>query len=224
MYEENLFSHNWLIKRLINKNVAASIPLMKGTLIDLGCGESPFKHEILPFVDCYIGLDWINSLHNGNVDVFVDLNCPLPFANESAHTVISFEVLEHICEPQKMLNESYRILKSGGHLILSVPFMWWVHEAPWDYFRYTRYGLIYLLEKAGYIDIQISETSGFWEQWVLKMNYQSKRLIGGSKLRRTVMKSLLLPFWFFSQHLSLFLTRYWPAKEETAGYFVIAKK
>lgn len=82
-----------------------------------------------------------------------DLNKPLPIENECANTIVSISVLEHLSNPQLTLNESFRILKSGGFAFLQVPFQWMVHEAPFDFFRYTPYGLKLLLSNAGYENI-----------------------------------------------------------------------
>jgi len=132
--------------------------LIKGRVVDLGCGTAPYKSDILKVANEYIGVDWENGLHNQfNVDVFSDLTKPLPFPQAYADTVVSFQVMEHLPEPGFFLKECYRILKCGGVIILTVPFMWHVHEAPHDYYRYTRYGLKYLLEKTGFIEVNIYE-------------------------------------------------------------------
>ena len=133
--------------------------------------------------------------------------------------------MEHLCEPQIFLNESYRILKKDGTIILSVPWMWWIHEAPYDYFRYTPYGLKYMFEKAGYRDIHIQPTTGFFSMWFLKMNYFSLKWIKGSKIRRALTKAFLIPFWYTAQKLAPWLDslhRGWSL--ESAGFFVVAKK
>ena len=80
-----------------------------------------------------------------------------------------------------MLNEAFRILKPGGAIVLQVPWQWRVHEAPHDYFRYTPYGLKYLFEKAGFVDVVVEPQSGFFTMWILKMNYFSTRFIRGPR-------------------------------------------
>ena len=105
--------NNFLIYS-INKKIAQSLPY-KGRVIDLGCGTAPYKHDILKIADEYIGVDWESSLHDqSQVDVFADLCKPLPFPDEHADTVVSFQVLEHLPEPELFLSECYRILKRGG--------------------------------------------------------------------------------------------------------------
>ena len=151
---------NFLIHQ-INQEIVKSLPY-EGGVIDLGCGTAPYKEHILKVADRYIGVDWENSLHDqSNVDVFANLCETLPFDNNYTDTVVSFQVMEPLSEPSFFLSECYRILKSGGIIFITVPFMWHVHEEPHDYFRYTRYGLEYLLKKTGFIDIEIKENTGY---------------------------------------------------------------
>lgn len=224
MYEVDYFSHNWGIKRAANKILSQKLRMLKGKVADLGCGLRPFEMEILKYADIYTGVDWANSLHDTKADIIADLNQPLSIESQSFDSIVSFEVLEHLCEPQMMLKEANRILKKGGVLILSMPFQWWVHEEPWDYQRFTRYGLEYQLKKAGFTDIIIEERTGFWLMWILKLNYQSMRLIRGPRLVKKTTKNLLVPFWFSNQWTAMYLDTIWREDKETAGYVVTARK
>lgn len=197
----------------------------KGTLYDLGCGEAPYKKYFLQYCDEYVGVDWGDSLHKIEANIVANLNEPLPIEDEKADTVVSLSVLEHLCEPQIFLNECFRILKKEGTLILEVPWMVWIHEEPHDYFRYTPYGLKYMLKKAGFKDIHVQPTTGFFTMWFIKMNYFSLRWIKGSKLRKKLTKFMLLPFWYLAQIVAPKLDslhRGW--SKETQGFFVVAKK
>lgn len=199
--------------------------LFNGVLYDLGCGESPYKDFFLNHVCQYIGVDWSYSYHNTKADITANLNEPLPIASDVADTVVSFSVLEHLCEPQTMLNEAIRILKPGGTMLLQVPWQWWIHEAPYDYFRYTPYGLRYMFEKAGFIDVIVEPQAGFFTMWILKMNYFSSRFVCGTKTLRCLIKLTLLPIWCLGQLAAPFLDkldRNWDA--ETSSYIVTAKK
>ena len=218
------FDHNWGMKRALNKKIMQEFKKIKGSVIDLGCGLQPFKLDILKFADTYTGVDWANSFHDVKADIIADLNQPLDIESQSFDSVVSFEVLEHLCEPQIMLKEANRILKKDGVLLLSMPFQWWVHEEPWDYQRFTRYGLEYQLKKAGFTDIAIEETTGFWLMWILKLNYQLTRLVRGPRLLKLTAKIFLVPFWFISQWLAIYLDKVWHEDKETAGYVVTARK
>lgn len=224
MYREIKSSHNWLIKKSINDCVKAELPRFLGIVVDLGCGSRPFEEDILRYASNYIGVDWSNTLHTLQAEIVADLNEPLPIPSESADHIVSFEVMEHLREPAIMLSEAFRILRTGGTITASAPFQWWLHEAPWDYYRYTCYGHQYLFEKAGFVDINVQATTGFWTTWFLKFNYQSTRLIRGSRWRRVLVRAMLVPIWWMNQQLARVLDRQWKAEEETAGYFVTARK
>ncbi|TBR40140.1 MULTISPECIES: class I SAM-dependent methyltransferase [Dyella] len=224
MYPERRTTHNWLIKKRINDLIAATLPSVRGVVLDLGCGPKPFGEDFLSVADHYYGIDWANSLHEFRGDVLADLNRPLPIASESIDNVVSLEVIEHLKEPQVMMREAERILKRGGQFIVSAPFQWWVHEAPWDYQRFTRYGLEYQLSKAGFVDISVQATTGFWSMWLLKLNYQTLRLVRGPLLVRRIARSLLVPFWWLNQMAGRLLDAISHDDRETAGYFATARK
>ncbi len=225
MHKVNYLTNNWLAIKTNNKILKKNLKNLKGTVYDLGCGERPYEQDILKIADSYIGVDWGDTLHKLKADIVADLNKPLPIDSEVAETVTSFQVMEHLCEPQIMLNEAFRILKKEGNIILTVPFQWWVHEAPYDYFRYTLYGLRYMFEKAGFKDIEIAPSTGFFSMWILKMNYFSARLIKGPKLIRLIFRAIMIPIWYVFQILAPLLDKLDRNPElETSGYTVVAKK
>lgn len=224
MHKINYLSHNWLALKINNRTVSNHSNLYTGTVYDLGCGTRPYEPDILKFADRYIGVDWSNTLHGLQADIVADLNKHLPIEDEVADAVVSFQVMEHLCEPQVMLNEAFRILKQGGKILLTVPFQWHVHEAPYDFYRYTRHGLEYMFAKSGFVDVQVKEASGFWSMWLLKFNYQTVRLARGPLPIRFVLRTSMLPLWLFNQWVAPMLDNFWPAPAETAGYVVTARK
>jgi len=217
--------YNWLAYQTNDYFLEKYTSLYKGSVYDLGAGESPYKGFFLQHADQYFAVDWGGSYHGTKVDITADLNKPLPIESEVADTVVSLSVMEHLCEPQIMLNEAFRILKPNSAIVLQVPWQWWIHEAPYDFFRYTPYGLKYLFEKAGFVDVVVEPQSGFFTMWVLKMNYFSQRFILGPRLLRLVIKTLLLPLWYLGQKAAPLLDKLdknWAL--EASGYFVTAKK
>jgi len=91
------------------------------------------------------------SLHgNLHVDVFLDLERPLPFGDGHFQTILLSDVLEHVYRPWSLWREMNRILKPGGKIIGNTPFYYWVHEAPHDYFRFTEYGLARMASDTGF--------------------------------------------------------------------------
>lgn len=220
----NRLAHNWLIYDINDRFLESSVDVLKGHLYDLGCGEMPYRDWLSRYVETYTGVDWAESLHDVRADILADLNAPLPIESAVADTVVSFSVMEHLREPQMFLNETFRILKSGGAMILQVPFMWSVHEAPHDFYRYTSYGLRYMFEKAGFSDIQVRAQTGFWVMWTLKLNYQLRRAEKGVWPVRQLIRLFLRAFWAIDQRVAPVLDRVWKSEEETAGYFVVARK
>lgn len=198
---------------------------MKGVVYDLGCGERPYESFVLKNAKEYIGVDWSKTLHDLKADLFFDLNEIFPLDSNKIDTVMSISVMEHLYNPQLFLNEIYRILKPEGTLLLQVPFQWYIHEAPFDYFRYTEYGLKYLIKNAGFDDIFIEATSGFWISWILKINYIIYGVISiFPKIVRIFIHCILTPLFVLNQWIAYFLDKIYKYTPETAGYIVIAKK
>jgi len=226
MHKFSYLQNNWLVLK-INNDITKRYckQYIKGTVYDLGCGERPYEEDILKAADKYIGVDWSGTLHNLKADIVSDLNKPLPIDSEIAATVTSFPVMEHLYEPQTMLNEAYRILKSGGNILITVPFQWWVHEAPHDYFRYTPYGLKYMFENSGFTVIKVIPSSGFFVMWILKMNYFSSRFIRGPRPLKWILKLIMTPIWFILQCIAPILDKLDRHPElEAGGYTVTARK
>ena len=114
----------------------------RGRLIDLGCGTVPLYAAYEPFITENVCVDWGGTTHSSlYVDQECDLAGDLPFANCDFDTIILSDVLEHIPQPEGLWREMARILAPGGRVLLSVPFLYWVHEAPHDYYRYTEFAL-----------------------------------------------------------------------------------
>ena len=175
----NRKAHNWLSYKIGDECLVENSSKIRGHIYDLGCGEMTYKLWLLNYADTYTGVDWGSTLHELKANILADLNRPLPIENEVADTVISLSVIEHLCEPQCMLNETFRILKPKGYFLLQVPWQWHIHEAPYDFFRYTPFALKYMLAKAGFEEIEVKPQSGFFTMWFTKLNYFSLRLIRG---------------------------------------------
>jgi SAM-dependent methyltransferase len=150
--------------------------------------------------------------------VFADLTKRLPLDDASAGTVVSFQVMEHLAEPRTFLQECHRLLRPEGRLHLTVPFMWRVHEAPHDFYRYTPYGLEHLLAKAGFTEVSVQPYAGFWTTVVLKFNYHTLRFAPGP------LAVAWAPLWLAGQWLAPLFDRLDPAPEEATGYVVSARK
>ena len=133
-----------------------------GLLLDIGCGTKPYA-SMFPRVN-YKGLDYRKSGTNQNRDAdFLYDGGKFPLRPNTFDYALATEVLEHVFEPDYFVREISRILKPGGLLLLTVPFIWDEHEQPYDFGRYTSFGIKALLERNGFVIIEQRKTGGFIE-------------------------------------------------------------
>ncbi|MFG6687625.1 class I SAM-dependent methyltransferase [Mariniflexile sp. HNIBRBA6329] len=155
----------YIIRTAIFKALKETLPLFRGTLLDIGCGKMPYKNYILEHskVSTYTGLDIENALEY-DTDVKPDFTWDgktMPFNTNSFDCAFATEVLEHCQEPEVVLSEVYRVLKPEGFFFFTVPFLWNLHEVPHDEYRYTPFSLRRHLENSGFNDIEIQATGGW---------------------------------------------------------------
>jgi SAM-dependent methyltransferase len=132
------------------------------TAVDLGIGDSQWD---------YTGLD-----------VVADLGA-LPFRDEAFDAALNIVTLEHLKEPARALAEISRVLRSGARILVVAPHEWEVHQAPNDYFRYTRHGLEYLLQSAGFRVLEMEAAGGLFR-------LLSRRLLNAVQVMPPWMKPL----------------------------------
>lgn len=132
----------------------------RGRLLDLGCGKVPLFAEYRDLVTENVCVDWAKSHGSTYLDLEHDLNEKLPFDSGAFDTIILSDVLEHTPEPQALCQEMARVLSPGGKLLLNVPFFYWIHEAPYDFCRYTEFALRRFMEKSGLRLLQIESIGG----------------------------------------------------------------
>jgi SAM-dependent methyltransferase len=154
----------------------------RGKLLDLGCGYVPLFAVYSPYVSDTICVDWENTLHkNEHLDFTCDLNKNLPFGDNEFDTIILSDVLEHIQNPALLWKEIARILSPKGVLIMNVPFMYWVHERPYDYYRYTEFALKRFIEQENLELILLESVGGVLEVLgdICAKMLASRRFMGG---------------------------------------------
>lgn len=177
----------YFIRRDLYNNIKLLSPFLSGRMIDFGCGRKPYK-SLFSNVKEYIGVDIKVSGHEHleggrlQVDVFYD-GKTIPFANEYFDSMLCSEVFEHIFNLDEILLEINRVLKKDALALITVPFVWDEHEAPYDFGRYTSFGIKYLLSKNGFEIVTLKKSGHFtvvvWQLWILYCYYliQSKRKI-----------------------------------------------
>ena len=131
-------------------------------VLDAGAGEGRYAHYFGQQRYCGVDLAVGDIAWNYcGLDAVADLTA-LPFRANSFAACVNIVTLEHIAEPGCALAEMARALVPGGALLLIAPHEWEVHQAPHDYFRYTRHGLAYLLERAGFEHFDIQPAGGYF--------------------------------------------------------------
>ena len=194
----------------------------RGRLLDLGCGQVPLYAAYKDIVSECVCVDWANTGHkNLHLDHECDLTQPLPFGEGRFDTVLLSDVLEHIPTPEALCVEISRILAPGGKLLLNVPFYYWLHEEPHDYYRYTQHALRRFIEVAQLSLVSLEATGGSPE---LLADVLAKHLVHvplvGKPLASLVQWSVLR---FVGTRLGRKVSRS-TARLFPFGYFLVAEK
>ena len=153
----------YFLRKGLLLNIKKNKNYMKGILLDFGCGSKPYK-DIFN-VEKYIGLDIEKSGHNHTgepIDFFYDGE-KIPFKDNYFDSIFSSEVFEHIFNLEDILAELNRVLKLNGYILTTVPFAWDEHEIPYDFGRYTSFGLASLFIKYGFEVKTIEKSTNYVE-------------------------------------------------------------
>jgi SAM-dependent methyltransferase len=143
----------YFARKGLHQHIVALAPSVHGRLLDVGCGSKPYQKYFE--ASEYIGLDMQGR--NKHADRSYD-GKTFPFSDGEFDAVLTSEVLEHVFNPDEFLSEINRVLRDGGVLLLTVPFVWDEHEQPFDYARYSSFGLRHLLESHGFEIIEHRKT------------------------------------------------------------------
>lgn len=202
----------------------------QGVLLDVGCGLRPYEDLFFERITEYIGLDWPNLSYRVQPDVVSDA-MHLPIANGAVDTVMATELMEHLPSPERFITEAARVLRSGGTLIVSVPLMEPLHEEPRDYFRFTPYGLRYLLERHSFVFKRIWNRGGWWSvvlgyfvsrslyDWANPPDAEGRRKYGWYHWIKILS---VLPLCAFAQLAAHMLDRTARSPKYTLGYVAVA--
>ncbi|MBP7408375.1 MAG: class I SAM-dependent methyltransferase [Flavobacteriales bacterium] len=143
------------------------LPKLQGTFLDVGCGIQPYRSLIMAppsRVEHYVGMDFKvgddAKYQAAKPDIFWD-GVTIPLADASVDCAMATEVLEHCPDPQAVLREIARVLRPGGHVFITVPFLWPLHDAPYDEHRYTPFALQRMLRASGYIGEEVHANGGW---------------------------------------------------------------
>lgn len=192
------------------------------TILDVGCGIKPY--ESLFKSSIYTGIDVAGGGHKNEMklpDQFFD-GLSIAYPDNSFDFVICTEVLEHSPEPEKLLNEIRRVLKINGKLYLTMPFVWYEHEIPYDFNRFTTYKLKSLFKKSNLTITQFEKTAGVFRVCgQLISAFIFERLFPKSKILRILIDVILcFPIQLFFICLDAIFRNHWIS----LNYVVIAEK
>ncbi len=131
-------------------------------VLDAGAGEGQHARHFARQRYCGVDLGVGDAAWDyGRLDAVADL-AALPFPAGAFDAALHIVTIEHLREPARALAEIARTMAPGAPLLLAAPQDWEVHQPPHDYFRYTRFGLAYLLEKAGFEKIEVRPCGGYF--------------------------------------------------------------
>jgi SAM-dependent methyltransferase len=223
-----IFHPQWLSDRFHAQSNKILADLHGALILDIGSGNARY----LDFVDksnSYISVDYpmTNSKYLGRPMAFADARC-MPFKSEVADVVLLFEVLEHVTETERVLSEIRRVLRRDGKLFISVPFIYPIHDAPNDYWRFTKYGLKEALVMSGF-ELRDIATHGNTLVVALQMaNLGLLEICRDFRLRSKwlgfICALMLYPITLLLNIFALPLLYLPVGKAGCFGYFVIARK
>lgn len=152
---------NWLAKHKVIRALEKAREHAKGDLLDVGCGSRPFASVFAGKVERYVGTDLAASRYLGETppDVF-SRGEAIPFRDASFDTVLGLSMLTYMPEPDRVLREAHRVLRPGGVLIMEFTQMAPLHDPPFDYFRFTRFGAAWLLQETGFAPVRFIPVGG----------------------------------------------------------------
>jgi len=168
----NIFHPTKFIYSYVADHIKKYQHMAKGYLVDVGCGKKPFK-DLFKNTQGYIGIDITAESKADLVCDVLDIKLKFPVAD----SVLCTQVIEHVERPEKLIEEIFRISKPGAICILTAPFLARIHGAPYDYFRFTKFGLEYIFKKKGFKIIVLEEIGGLWLSLVYLMSFYLKEKI-----------------------------------------------
>jgi SAM-dependent methyltransferase len=202
--------------------ITAHRDLLTGKLLDVGCGQMPFRHLLPPGAD-YTGIDIPDAAEFGmqkHADVVEFDGTMIPFPDNHFDAILCTEVLEHAMQPEALIAEMHRVLRGGGSLVLTVPFAARVHHIPYDFHRFTRYRLEQMF--AAFSEVQLAERGNDLAVIANKIIVVTIRQL---RLLRLPLLIFIIPASLVSltiAHLALWLN--WGSKLDPLGYGLIARK
>jgi SAM-dependent methyltransferase len=204
------------------ENINLTSEYIKGKTLDIGCGKKPYEKKFNSTT--YIGLEIDSSENrlNKKADVFYNGDV-FPFKDNEFDSIVINQVFEHVFNTDKFLQETNRILKINGFLLITVPFIWEEHEKPYDCCRYSSFGLEYFLKKYGFeIIIKKKTINDIRLIFQLLICYIHKKITTRNKFLNLLLINIFIaPFNIIGEVLSKIL---WKDNDLYLDNLILAKK
>jgi SAM-dependent methyltransferase len=214
----SLLSPSYLEQRSLLQALRQAVPFIHGKTLDLGCGQRPYEGLMRASATSIVGID-AEPHHVPPPDVCGDVQ-HLPFKDGSFNTVVTTQVIEHVFDPHAMMREISRVTTPGGHVIVTAPQAWPLHEEPRDFFRYTSYGLMGLAERSGFDVVLLTSRGGS----VVALTQLAASCLfdrfGTNPILRPVLKVITIPFFLAGRLLDPLIAH----EKLTLGYLLVGRK
>jgi len=206
-------SHHYIVLSILHRWLReVALPQAHGVMLDFGCGAQPYRELFSPRISRYIGAD-VAAAKDTKLDIEIAPDEPVPLEDASVDTILATQTLEHVFDFQFYLRECERLLRPGGVLIMTAPMQWRLHEAPYDYWRFTRYGLSEVASRCGLKVEIISPCGGVYALMGQILNsHLAEQGRGRGWIYRLV------------NRLALWLDRKIPDPDETINWHCILRK
>ena len=215
----------WVVKHL-NKFFRSELSkyITAGKYVcDIGCGEQPLRSVIEDLVGRYFGVDVVNNTKN-NVDLIANIHT-VPLPDNTFDVILCSEVLEHVMDVKNAFCELARLIKPGGHIVLTSPFAYPLHEEPFDYVRITPYMIRECSRAANLYIVHLGTTGNELEVIAVVWCNMWERMTSGSKsLTREILNAVMnIPVNFIILLLSGIFGNILPSKYFLSSVCVISK-
>ena len=208
----------------------ALVPKLVGHVLDVGAGAQPYR-RYLDETCSYVSMDISDSAGADIVGSVLEI----PQDDDTFDGIICTEVIEHVSDPKGAIVELNRVSVEGALLYLTAPMSWGLHYEPYDYFRYTNFGLTEILEEGGFRVLEVRQIGGvFVMAWaritdvlvslLYRVGFPLKYLVG-NRARIAIISLIAIPFVVIGDLLATFADMVVPgSRRDALGWAILAEK
>ncbi len=224
---DTLLHPQYFIKLTERQSLKETIKIANGTFLDIGCGRQWYRGQIEPKVLKYFALDnpktsvKYDSLYP--VDLRADVT-KIPLPNKTVDVAIMIMVLEHLPDPETALKEICRVLKKNGKLIICTVENYPGHDTPYNYYHYTKSGLVELLNRSQFKISKIQSFGNYWETAVVFFNVHFMQLIKKHGIVGLFIFIFVYPVMILFNVLAMLLGRRKITEDFALSHLVIAQR